>query len=303
MKKKTVVLCVMLLVLPFVCLFAVSICFGYKGSVEIYVPIWNDEISWWSQIDALIQYGHPLGYVGYNETHAQIGTFGPWGIAPLLPYALFGKIFGWQLHSMAIANTCFLSLSLLLLIIMTRPTNRQIILIMIIYLSSYITIVYSFSSMAEGLRYSCAIILSGFLIWLSKGYRSGGCGNSRKTKVAIFLGIFFTLYCICVYLVFSLAVFPIVLLLLGRRKRINPLRNLLAAIVITAVVAVLSNKLVSMVSCPYCEESTLQILADQIKAEGLYQGACFALNNFFNNLRTVNYPELGGGLARAITEF
>ena len=281
----------LLILLPFLCVFLISFCFGYKGTFKILVPAWNDEVGWYNQVEAILQYGRPLGYWGYNESFAQIGTFGPWGIAPLLPYALFGKIFGWQLNSMAIANISFLSFSLFLFTLMTKPSNRQVIYLITAYLSLYIVIGYSLTSMSEGLRYSCAIVLTGFIIWVERCTGNDSSAMTVKQKILFIVGCIYILYCVQVYLIFCLAVFIVPLLILRKTKVKLVLRVIISAS-ITLAIAVLSQKLIDMVTCPYFQPSTIEIIFDQITTNGLYKGLCFTLNNFFNNLSTVNLPKL-----------
>lgn len=283
----------LLVLLPFLCVFYISLCFGYKGSFEVLVPNWNDEGGWYKQVEAILQYGHPLGYWGYNESFAQIGTFGPWGIAPLLPYALFGKIFGWQLNTMAIANISFLSISLLLFVLMTKPSNKQVILLIIAYLSLYIAISYSLTSMSEGLRYSCAIILTGFIIWVERCTRSDSPAITVKQKVLLIVGCIWTLYCVQVYMIFCLVVFILSLFIL-RKTKLKLVLRVAASALVTLVTAVITQKLVAMVTCAYFMPSTIETILDQIKTNGLLNGLSFAINNFINNLHTVSFSNLAG---------
>lgn len=111
--------------LPVICTVALLFLTGNKSDIGILIPVWNDEIGWWTQVDAVTTYGMPLGYEGYNATHAKLGTFGPWGAAAIYPYALFGVVFGWSLHSMAIANMFYLGLALALFGILTGERSKQ----------------------------------------------------------------------------------------------------------------------------------------------------------------------------------
>ena len=60
------------------------------------MPAWNDEDFYYNQIKSMLEYGRPLGYYGYNGSHAPVGTFGAHGWFILLPYVVFCKIFGLQ---------------------------------------------------------------------------------------------------------------------------------------------------------------------------------------------------------------
>lgn len=78
-KKLQTALYAVLVLLPFLWVLCILFCNGFKFELSILQPVWNDEIGWYNQVAAVIEYGKPLGYYGYNGTHAQIGTWGAWG--------------------------------------------------------------------------------------------------------------------------------------------------------------------------------------------------------------------------------
>ena len=43
---------------------------------QIYLPAssWSDEVVYSKQLSAVVQYGAPQGYFGFNESHADIGA-------------------------------------------------------------------------------------------------------------------------------------------------------------------------------------------------------------------------------------
>ena len=65
----------------------------YKVPVtDIYLPAssWSDEVVYSKQLSAVVEYGAPRGYFGFNESHADIGTFAAWGPAIFWLYAIPG---------------------------------------------------------------------------------------------------------------------------------------------------------------------------------------------------------------------
>ena len=71
----------------------------YKVPVtQIYLPAssWSDEVVYSKQLAAVVQYGAPQGYFGFNESHADIGTFAAWGPAIFWMYAIPGFFFRGQ---------------------------------------------------------------------------------------------------------------------------------------------------------------------------------------------------------------
>ncbi|MCI9420826.1 MAG: hypothetical protein HFG32_12660 [Eubacterium sp.] len=188
-------------VTPFLCAIFVLMITGHGVDFSILVPAWNDETGWFSQVAAMVEYGHPLGYYGYNGTHAAVGTFGPWGIAPLIPYWLFGSVFGWHVWSMALANISFLCLAVGIFILLTKPSCRQLGWIIGMYCCLNITVGYSMTAMSEGLRYSLGIVLLAILLYLPRCLRS--CkeeGWRKKQYIQVIVLAFVMFYAVNVYL-------------------------------------------------------------------------------------------------------
>lgn len=61
---------------------------------QIYLPAssWSDEVVYSKQLAAVVRYGAPQGYFGFNESHAPVGTFAAWGPAVFWLYALPGLL-------------------------------------------------------------------------------------------------------------------------------------------------------------------------------------------------------------------
>ena len=258
---------------------------GYGYHVSLLFPAWNDEfVGWWPEIKAIIEFGKPLGYYGYNETHSQIGTFGPWGFLPHLPYAVIGKIIRWYPHTMAIANCFFLGLALFVFCLITHATERETVKLGILYLCSFITVGYSFTSMAEGSRYAIGIVLMGAVVWLQRN----GVGMQKtgfRYSVQCFLIIFFLLYAVSVYTIFALLV-PVICWYGLRGMKLLP--RLLLSILLTIIVAVAGVMLNKLICAPYVE-STIETILFTIRNEGIYHGGCFFLNNLMENLQTISF--------------
>lgn len=64
-------------IMPLIIMGALSCWKGFDLSK--FTLVYNDEVSWYNQVAAVVEYGKPLGYYGYNGSYAKIGTFGPWG--------------------------------------------------------------------------------------------------------------------------------------------------------------------------------------------------------------------------------
>lgn len=211
----------------------------FTGSPASPVPAISDELFWYHQITGMVDSGLPLGYYGYNGLHAPIGTCGPWGIAILLPYALWGKLFGFGLHSMSHANVAFLGLSLCLFALMIRMSRREFPYVAIGYATLLLNLSYSMSSMAEPLRWSLAILLTGCMIRIYRGY----CGPVfRYLVVPLFL-----FYSCEAYLLLTLFL-PVYLMLVLPIRR--PAPRLAVSAGVTAVSAYCLRKLLFLTVSP-----------------------------------------------------
>lgn len=85
-----------------------------RGISDIYIPLggWSDEITYYKQIQGILSHGMPRGYFGYNQSRALYGSMGVWGLIPLIPYVIFGWVFGWDYSSPLYANIFFCVLAL-----------------------------------------------------------------------------------------------------------------------------------------------------------------------------------------------
>lgn len=124
---------------------------------------WNDEACYYSLVKSWLEGGQPYGFWGYNGAHALLGTNGPWGVPVILPYALFGFMFGWNASSLVYANITFLCLANLLFLFLTKPEGKVLKRLVLIQVVSGVSILYLTTGMSEPLRFSMAIVLAGIL--------------------------------------------------------------------------------------------------------------------------------------------
>jgi len=281
---------VIIILLPFLVVGGVLLISGYGLRYSVLVPVWNDEVLWWGQVSDMIHYGRPLGYIGYNGTHAAVGTWGPWGWAPILPYCLFGRIFGWELYSMPLANMTFLALALMVYLVLVKPGIRQKVWLIVLYLCMNITVGYSMTSMAEGLRYSLGIVLAGLLIWLERRMREKDQKISGREIVIFALIAVFIYYTVLVYLIFALVI-PLYCWCFFRHCKALPRVGI--SVAVTGIAAVTANHFVSAASAPYIV-STMGSIFAAFQEGGFGEGCCYALDSFFNNLATVSLSGLRG---------
>lgn len=78
-------------------------------SIYLPNPTCSAEIFYYKMVAGMVNFGSPLGYFVYNESHAMISSFGVWSSVLLIPWALWGKVFGWGYSLPIICNICMLS--------------------------------------------------------------------------------------------------------------------------------------------------------------------------------------------------
>lgn len=148
--------------IPIVC--CILYC-AFQGQTlrRIYLPntVCSDDIYYYKMVEGMVEYGYPLGYFGYNESHAMVSSFGVWSPVLLLPWTLWGKVFGWGYFSPILCNICILSISFIIFAVFAKPTWKQIISIAFLFLLVTPFTRYVLSGMPETIGYALIIIMFG----------------------------------------------------------------------------------------------------------------------------------------------
>lgn len=97
----------------------------FIGDVYLPVSYWNDELMYYKQVEALVEHGLPVGYFGFNECHGILAYFGAWSPVILLPWYLWGLLFGWNLTSPVYANIVYAMLCGGGFYLLARPGKKQ----------------------------------------------------------------------------------------------------------------------------------------------------------------------------------
>lgn len=97
-----------------------------KTLADIYIPLggWSDEITYYKQIESMVSHGIPRGYFGFNQSKAIWGPFAYWGVLPLIPYVIWGVVFGWTYTSPIYANIFFCILAFAFIYFMLHPDKK-----------------------------------------------------------------------------------------------------------------------------------------------------------------------------------
>ncbi|MBQ9135780.1 MAG: hypothetical protein IJX66_06785 [Lachnospiraceae bacterium] len=149
--------------IPILCMLMV----GLQGHrlLDIYLPAgWcSDEVSYYKQIEAILEYGIPKGYWGYNESTAQFGTFGPWVVLSYIPYIILGKIIGWNFATPVICNLLLMVVASWIYVKITDEEISQFLWLMALETVMLWVTRYTISGMLEPWVMALELILLGLL--------------------------------------------------------------------------------------------------------------------------------------------
>ena len=125
---------------------------------------WNDELFYFKQVESIIRYGYPLGYYGFNESHALSLSFAAWSPVLVWPWVLLGKLFGWTIKSVFVYNVVIYMIALFLFGIMTRPSVKQTVMIAVWFFAFFLNLRYIYSCMPEVICFSHLIVFWGCML-------------------------------------------------------------------------------------------------------------------------------------------
>ncbi len=99
-----------------------------QGIGQVYLPSSerNDELIYYKQVEAILHCGYPRGYFGFNESHALKLSFAAWSPVLLLPWVLWGLVFGWNLLSPVLCNLFLLTAAMFLFGLLAKPDWKQL---------------------------------------------------------------------------------------------------------------------------------------------------------------------------------
>jgi len=155
---------------------------SFGTSISSYIPTGSDEMVYWRETLTFSTVGFEGGQYSTDELVAQVDLshFDAHGPAFPVFYGIFGRIFGWQFISGIILNHIFLSLALLVFVYLSRPDNKQLLLLWLLLITFWPIWLYMPTTRVEPLFFSFAIIIAGlFSKWLTQ--------NKNKGLVAILL--------------------------------------------------------------------------------------------------------------------
>lgn len=95
------------------------------GDICLLTSYWNDELVYYKQVEAVVHYNLPQGWFGYHEAHAAMYPFAVWNPVVLIPWIIWGKLFGWNILSPIYANIICSMIAMAMFAALVKPSARQ----------------------------------------------------------------------------------------------------------------------------------------------------------------------------------
>lgn len=146
--------------LPLLCCVTACAAEGYRIS-DVYLPAgeWNDELFYFKQVEGMIKYGYPYGYFGFNESHALKLSYAAWSPVLVIPWILWGLVFGWNLTSPVYCNIFLMMLAVFVFVRLVKPSRKQMGILTILFCLYTPLTRYMLSGMPECICFSLAVIV------------------------------------------------------------------------------------------------------------------------------------------------
>ncbi|MCM1215854.1 MAG: hypothetical protein NC331_07585 [Lachnospiraceae bacterium] len=137
-----------------------------KSIGDVYLPCseWNDELFYYKQVEGIVSFGYPQGYFGFNESHALRLSFAAWSPVLVLPWILWGVLFGWNMMSPVICNILLMTLACFLFVWLVRPDWKQVGVTSLLFCLYTPFVRYMLSVMPEVICFSLLIIFESLAV-------------------------------------------------------------------------------------------------------------------------------------------
>ncbi|MCQ2522844.1 MAG: hypothetical protein MJ123_00780 [Lachnospiraceae bacterium] len=280
-KNKRIVCSLILGLLPLLaCL--INLLINGKHFTDIWLgqSQWNDELFYFKQIECMVKDTIPNGFFGYNESCAKVLSFGAWSPVILMPWAVWGKIFGWNFLSPIIANIVFLTVAMFLLGFFSNPSYEQTLGLSLLFLVMAPLSRYMFSSMPEIVCLAPVLVVIG----LVSGYKRSNHKKLRMTMMLLLLA-FLTLMRPYFFVFF---VFPF--FVKDTKGGRNKIFSVVVAIVSLLAYFVISSKM----NAPYFSDVYRTDWVRTFQSEGLLGGFVNLIKELVFYLGQILMASIGG---------
>ncbi|MBR5247455.1 MAG: hypothetical protein IKV27_00690 [Lachnospiraceae bacterium] len=252
--KEQIVLAVVFGCFPLICALVYSLLDGHSIS-DVYLPAsyWNDELFYFKQVEAVVNYGLPQGWFGFQEMHGSVYPFAAWSPAVLIPYIIWGCLFGWGFMSPIYANIVYNMIAMVAFALLVRPGRKQSFFMLLLLAAFAPYSRYLLSSMPETIYMSMGIWLAALAISQSRVDRTW------KLVAMFFICILITLARPYLILLMALPAW----LLIRKKRGTGAVISLIIAAATAAGYFVITNLCSSPYFIPLIETDWLNSMIDE----------------------------------------
>ncbi|MCM1213514.1 MAG: hypothetical protein NC331_16110 [Lachnospiraceae bacterium] len=255
---------------------------------SIYLPntACSDDMHYYKMVEGMVDFGSPLGYFGFNESHALVSSFGAWSPVLLLPWYLWGKIFGWEYASPIICNICVLSVGFAVFAALAKPAWKQVVSIALLFFIVTPYARYELSGMPEAICYSLVMIMYGIVY--------DYFANERVYKLIL-------IFLLVTVLSLMRPYFMVFLLLPGimwvRRSKMGAAVTALFVILDLAGYVLITHYF----AAPYFYSSMATDFIDAFRNDGFFAGCVFLLHKIYDKWIIIRW-DMSLGVRQGFTD-
>lgn len=215
--------CILVGLLPFIMCLIFCAVRGFSF-FNLYMPSSynNDVLFYFKQVEGMVSWGYPRGYFGYNESHALYGSFATWNPLLFIPWAIFGKIFGFGYKSMIACNIVMFSISLVAFVLLANVDWKSIIAMMILLALFPSFFIHTMNGLPE------TIVLSALILFFGMAIRIATKKYNRLWLILMF--VLATILTLCRPFMIILLFLPCYYLIRAKGKRTIPLCIVIVAV-------------------------------------------------------------------------
>lgn len=242
---------------------------------DIYLPMsyWNDELIYYKQVEAMVHYNLPQGWFGYQEAHAALYPFAVWNPVVLIPWVLWGRLFGWNLLSPIYANIVYSMMAMAIFSVLVKPSVKQSVFFLGLTALFVPYTRYMLSGMPESLFMAAGIVFTALVVSYIKAEKSW------KLFFLFFIAISITLARPYLALLFLIPIWYIL-----KKNRLRGSIFSLSAMVGTAGGYIILSKLCC---APYLESSVKTSWLQIFVSDGLAVGIRYIFLTLRENIITL----------------
>lgn len=124
----------------------------------------NDSLFYYKLVEGILSDGVPRGFYGFNESKALVGSFAAWSPALLIPWTIWGFLFGWGYGSVFVSNIVYFAIALTVFVYLTKMEWRNILFMLGVLVLYPSLPIHFLSALPEVVVASVMIVYFGFAI-------------------------------------------------------------------------------------------------------------------------------------------